>query len=66
MPAARSIEFLSFHGACRDAFDDMLLAEDIDDDDGDQVQHDTGHHGSHGYLAVAAPGGVLLGDCHKV
>ena len=45
---------LPLHGAGDDAFDNVFLPRKIDYDDGEDGEHDAGHHGAHLDPAVAA------------
>ena len=50
----RRVVSLALDGACRHTLDDVLLAENVDDDDGQDGQDDAGHHGTHLHAAKAA------------
>ena len=54
---------LSFDGAGEDAFDDVFLADQVEDDDGDDGQDQAAHHRAHVHRAVPALQ-VLDGDAH--
>ena len=45
---------LPFDSTCHNAFDDISLAEQVEDDDRYDRQHQRSHHGSHINGAVAA------------
>ena len=49
------VGLLALHGAGDHALDDVALAQEIDNDDGQYCQDDAGHHGAHLHGAVAAP-----------
>ena len=46
--------FLALHSTGGDAFDDVLLGEHVDDDDGDDAEHDDCHGGAQVNGAVAS------------
>ena len=45
----------SLHRACHNALDNVFLADKIYDNDGYDIDHDTGHHGTHLHMAETSP-----------